>query len=273
MAATTTTTVPWYDLIPDVPEPPEDGMQQNDTTIHLNAILMARYANDPDVLVAGPATNVIYNSEVPGSVIVPDCYVVFGVSDERMIKRDRRSYRIDEWDAVPAFVAEVASPSTASRDLNEKREIYAQMGVQEYWRFDITGGEYYGEPLVGERLVDGEYQRIDQHDEPNGSIWSRSEVLGVDFWCIPDFDGYPEFRLKDAVSGEWLNSLRDEVEARRQEQEARLAELRLTERRLAAEREARQAAEANAEREREVRQAAEERAAELEAELRRLRGE
>ncbi len=214
MAATTTTTAAWYDLIPDVPEPPEDGMQQNDTTLHLNSILLARYANDPSVLIAGPATNVIYNSEVPGSVIVPDCYVVFGVPDERMIKRDRRSYRVDEWDAVPAFVAEVASPSTASRDLNEKRDIYAQMGVQEYWRFDITGGEYYGEPLVGERLVDGEYRRIEQHDEPDGSVWSRSEVLGVDFWCIPDFDGYPEFRLKDAVSGEWLNSLRDEQEAR-----------------------------------------------------------
>ncbi len=262
MAATTTTTVPWYDLIPDVPEPPEDGMQQNDTTIHLNAILMARYANDPDVLVAGPATNVIYNSEVPGSVIVPDCYVVFGVPDERMIKRDRRSYRVDEWDAVPAFVAEVASPSTASRDLNEKRDIYAQMGVQEYWRFDITGGEYYGEPLVGERLVDGEYRRIDQHDEPDGSVWSRSDVLGVDFWCIPDSDGYTEFRLKDTVSGEWLNTLIEAEQARFAAEQARLVE-----------RETRLAAEARAEQELTARQTAEERAAELEAELRRLRGE
>ncbi len=24
------------------------------------------------------------------------------------------------------------------------------------------------------------------------------EVLGVDFWCIPDSDGYTEFRLRDA---------------------------------------------------------------------------
>ncbi len=281
MATTRTAAeVKWYDLIPDVPEPPEDGMQQNDTTIHLNAILMARYADDPSVLIAGPATNVIYDSEVPGSVIVPDCYVVFGVPDDRMIKRDRRSYRVDEWDAVPAFVAEVASRSTASRDLNQKRDIYAQMGVQEYWRFDAFGGEYYGEPLVGERLVDGEYRRIEQHDEPDGSVWSRSEVLGVDFWCIPDSDGYTEFRLRDAVSGEWLNTLADAEQARLVEREARLAaehasfaaeqsrlaerqarltERRIAERRIAAERESRQTAEA--------------RAAELEAELKRLRGE
>ncbi len=260
--ATTTTTVPWYDLIPDVPEPPEDGLQQDHTITVIKSILMARYANDPSVLIAGPATNVIYDSEVPGSVIVPDCYVVFGVPDERMIKRDRRSYRIDEWDAVPAFVAEVASRSTARRDLNEKRDIYAQMGVQEYWRFDAFGGEYYGEPLVGERLVDGEYRRIEQHDEPDGSVWSRSEVLGVDFWCIPDSDVYTEFRLKDAVSGEWLNTLADAEQARLTAEHSSL----IAEQDRLVEREARLAAEARAEQERAAR-------LELEDELRRLRGE
>jgi len=272
MATSTTTTVAWYDLIPEAPEPPEDGMQQDDTIMYLFSVLSAHYADDPSVLVS-EQTNVIYNSAVPGSFVSPDCYVVFGVPDDRMIKRNRRSYRVDEWDALPAFVAEVASASTARRDLNEKREIYAQMGVQEYWRFDAFGGEYYGEPLVGERLVDGEYRRIEQHDEPDGSVWSRSEVLRVDFWCITDADGYTEFRLKDADSGEWLNSLRDEQEARRQEQEARrqeqearLMERRNAERRLAAEQLARFE-------ERQSRLAAEARVAELEAELKRLRGE
>ncbi len=293
MATTSTTTVAWYDLIPEVPEPPEDGMQQDDTITLIKSILMARYADDPSVLVAGPSTNVIYNSDIPGSFVVPDIYVVFGV-DVRYIRMERRSYRVDEWDAVPSLVVEVASRSTAGRDLNQKREIYAQMGVQEYWRFDAFGGEYYGEPLVGERLIDGEYRRIEQRDEPDGSVWSRSEVLGVDFYWIPHSDGYTEFRLKDAVSGRWLNtldeaerSLTTEQQARREEQQARLAERRIAERRIAAEREARLAAEQArlAEEqaklaERESRLAAEaraeqERAArlELEAELRRLRGE
>ncbi len=238
--------IPWYDLIPDVPEPPEDALLQNDTTLRLNTIIMSRYANDPSVLVAGPATNVIYDSETPGSVIVPDCYVVFGVPNDR-IKTERNSYRVDEWNAVPAFVAEIASPSTARRDLNEKRDIYAQMGVQEYWRFDATGGENYGEPLVGEYLVDGEYRRFELHRESDGTLWARSEVLRVDFYWDGE-EGRTAFLMRDADTGEWLNFLDEEREAR-----------------LAAE-DARQAAE-------DARLAAEARAAELEAEIRRLRGE
>ena len=30
------------------------------------------------------------------------------------------------------------------------REIAAELGALEYWRYDPTGGEHYGEPLVGE---------------------------------------------------------------------------------------------------------------------------
>ena len=39
------------------------------------------------------------------------------------------------------------------------------MGAQEYWRLDRMG-DNYGEPLVGERLVDGEYVRFELHTEP-----------------------------------------------------------------------------------------------------------
>ena len=123
------------------------------------------------------------------------------------------------------FVLEVASESTAHRDLGEKREIYARMGAQEYWRLD-RDGEYYGEPLVGERLVNGEYERIELHTEANGDTWSRSEVLGVDFYHSVDDDGYGIFLLRDSVTGEWLNTLSDEIAARQAaEFRAHVAEL------------------------------------------------
>ena len=105
------------------------------------------------------------------------------------------------------------------------------MGAQEYWRLDPTGGDYYGEPLVGERLVNGEYARFELHTEPNGDIWSRSEVLGVDFYYRVDEDGYDAFLLRDSLTGEWLNNLSGEIaarqaaEARAQESEARNREL------------------------------------------------
>ena len=172
-------------------------------------------------------TNVIYDSDVPGSVIVPDGYLVFGVP-AGFIETERRSYRIDEWGKPPDFVLEVASESTAARDLGEKREIYARMGAQEYWRLDRHG--YYGEPLVGERLVDGEYVRFELHTEANGDVWSRSEVLGVDFYHRLE-DGISVFPLRDSETGEWLGdlgeerALRQDAEARAQAAEARNREL------------------------------------------------
>ena len=243
--------IPWYDLIPEVPEPPEDGMQQDDVITLIKAILMALFADDPSALVFGPSVNLIYDSAIPGSFIVPDICVVRGV-DAKTIRRDRRSYRIDEWGQTPLLVLEVASESTAARDLAEKRAIYAQMGAQEYWRLD-SWGDYYGEPLVGERLVNGEYARFESHREANGDVWSRSEVLGVDFYWQVDDEGYGVFLLRNSETGEWLNDLSGEIAARRAA-EARAAE----------EEAARRDAEA-------ARMAAEQRNRELQAELERLR--
>ncbi len=219
---------PWYDLIDD-PEPPEDGMQQEDTILGVMSVLKTRYENVPGALWFSQS-NLIYDSDIPGSVVAPDGCIVLGLTtDARVIKRIRRSYRIDEWGPSPAFVLEVASESTAARDLAEKREIYAQMGAQEYWRLDKTG-EYYGEPVVGERLVDGEYVRFELHTEPNGDIWARSEALGLDFYYHAERDPLDAFSLRDSATGEWLNTLSEEIvvrqaaEARAQEAEARAQE-------------------------------------------------
>ena len=231
--------IPWYDLI-DVAEIPEDGMQQDSVIRQLASILEARYAHDPNVLVAG-STNIIYDSERRGSYVAPDCYVVFGV-DTTTIKRDRKSYRIEEWGPVPSFVMEVASESTAANDLGRKRDLYAQIGVPEYWRLDRLG-EYYGEPLVGERLVDGKYQAIELRREDNGDVWSRSEALGVDFYYRVE-DGNGLFLVRDRRTGGWLNDLVGERAAR----EAAEARAQAAEARAEAEQAARLAAEAELDR-------------------------
>ena len=219
-AASTSVETPWYDLIDD-PVPPEDAMQQDDTLYYTMSGIRARYEDDPTVLVSDE-TNLIYDSARPGSVVVPDGYVVFGV-DARTIKWERRSYRIEEWGKPPSFVLEAASESTPSNDLGRKRQIYATMGTQEYWRLDRTG-QYYGEALVGERLVNGEYQRFDLHTADNGDVWSRSEVLGLDFYYHVGEDGRGEFLLRDSLTGEWINTLGREVAIRRAEAAAREAE-------------------------------------------------
>ena len=213
VAGLTGVETPWYDLLDD-PVPPEDAMQQDDTLHYIMSGIRARYEDNPTVLVSDE-TNLVYDSARPGSVVAPDGYVVFGV-DVRTIKWERRSYRIEEWGERPAFVLEAASESTAANDLGRKREIYAGMGAQEYWRFDRTS-QYYGEPMVGERLVDGEYQRLELHTADNGDVWSRSEVLGLDFYYHVDEEGYGEFLLRDSATGEWINTLGREAAARRAE--------------------------------------------------------
>ena len=257
-SATDAAEVPWYELINEVPEPPEDGLVEEAVISLIKEILVARYANDPTTLVLGPVTFLIYDSDTPGSLIAPDCYVMFGM-DPDFILDYRQSYRIEEWGVNPAFALEVASPSTSSRDLTEKRELYARIGIVEYWRLDKFR-ENYGEPLVGEHLVDGEYERFDLHTEPNGDIWSRSEALGVDFYYRAVSENLGVFLLRDSATGEWLNDLSGEIEARQ------AADLRAQEAEAQA-----QTAQAQAQHAEARAQDAEARNRELQAELDRLR--
>ncbi|MCY4652565.1 MAG: Uma2 family endonuclease, partial [Dehalococcoidia bacterium] len=194
----------------------------------------------------------------PRRSVSPDCYVVFGLSEvalRSLSLEGNNTYLLWEVGKAPDFVLEIGSGSTADADLGRKRDLYANLGVREYWRFDATGGEFYGDPLVGEYLQDGEYHRFELRHESDGRVWSHSDILNLDIWWT---DG--DLRFWDPLAERWLLR-RDEEHAGRLEERAK-AELehagRLEER-------------ARAERERAGRQEAESRVAELEAELRRLR--
>ena len=66
------------------------------------------------------------------AVVAPDVFVVFGVPD----RLDRRSYVLwREPDAEIRFVLEIASASTRRRDHTVKRDVYASLGVREYFLF------------------------------------------------------------------------------------------------------------------------------------------
>ena len=200
--------------------------------------------------------------------VAPDCFVLFDLSPEgeASIKR-HNTYLVWEVGKPPDFVLEIGSPSTVYEDLYTKRDIYAMMGVREYWRYDQMGGTFYGEPLVGERLVNGEYQRLKMRGRKDGPVWARSDVLNLDLWWIEG-----ELRIYDPVQSRWELSYEELWDARTgrtglEPLEAyRAAEARLA--RIAAE-----AWETLVDSERDARLSAEARNAQLEAELRRLRGQ
>ena len=237
-----------YSHLEPLPDPPrEPDMQQFVGIFAFASTLSPHFAHRDDVLICGEgylrreATN-------EAEHLAPDCVVTFGVNPEAIIARN--GYVISEVGKPPDFVLEVASRSTGRRDYTVKREGYAGYGVREYWRFDHTGGEFHDAPIAGDILVGDKYEPIEIHEGSEGLLWGHSAVLGLDL-CWDD----GELRLRDPLTGEFL---------RRPEELQAEAE---------AERAARETAEARAESERAARQSAEARVAELEAELRRLRGE
>jgi hypothetical protein len=125
------------------------------------------------------------------------------------------------WEAgkPPDFVLEVGSESTGAQDTGDKREIYAQIGIREYWRFDSTGGEIYGEPLVGEELAGGGYRRIALTTEPDRVLKGYSSALRL--WLCWQ-DGMLKFY--DERTGEYLRNLPEERVAL-QEAQARIRQL------------------------------------------------
>ena len=172
----------------------------------------------------------------PRRSVSPDCYVVFGLSEvalRSLSLEGNNTYLLWEVGKAPDFVLEIGSRSTAAADLGRKRDLYAELGVREYWRFDATGGDFYGEPLVGEYLQDGEYHRFELRHESDGRVWSHSDILNLDIWWT---DG--DLRFWDPVAERWLlrhdeeRAGRLEERAGRQEAESRLAELEAELRRL-----------------------------------------
>ena len=164
---------------PDEPEPLPDAMYQERVLLEIKYLLTHYLTDNPgrsDVLVSGN-TFLCYDRSNLNRYITPDCYVALGI-DEAAI-RSRRLYLPWEAGKPPDLALEMASESTADDDTGGKRRLYESIGVGEYWRFDATGGDYYGEPLVGERLIDGRYQRMEITRQPDGALRGYSPTLDL----------------------------------------------------------------------------------------------
>ena len=202
--------------------PLPDGWEQEPHYVDTRVALQAHMAG-PTTAVSGN-TFIYYAEGDPRKWVSPDCYVSIGISMESIHRYN--TYRVWEVGKAPDFVLEIGSPSTASNDIGPKRELYASLGVREYWRFDPTGGDRYGEPLVGEYLVGGEYYRFEMESEPGGTTRGHSPVLNLDL-CWRE----GRLRFYDPVAGRWLENYA-ETAARAAAAEARLAEMEAELRRL-----------------------------------------
>ena len=229
---------------PDEKEPLPDAMYQETVLLETMYLLSARFnaSNAHGNVFLSSNTFICYDRSNLNIRVGPDCYLAFGVDAAAI--RARRLYLPWEAGKMPDFALEVASETTAENDGGRKRELYQRLGIGEYWRFDGTGGDYYGEPLIGEQLVNGRYQRFEIRQEDSGAIRGYSPMLDLLLsWELRGSEGWLCFydpatgvRLPTyqevLESGQTAEARADAAEARADAAETEARELREQMRRL-----------------------------------------
>ncbi len=170
-------------------------------------------------------------------VLSPDVFVAIGAAN-----RWRRNYRIWAEGPTPQVVLEFLSPSTRRRDLGEKKAIYEEIGIPEYFihegedPVDTDGtrrrGPRIDPPLQGFRLRRRgggrpRYEPIParrgvSYPAPDVALGYPSESLGLDVVFSADRD---EVRFFDVASQAFVLTHAEAAEARAAAAEARVAEL------------------------------------------------
>ena len=212
------------------PDPEPRDMIQSPTINKSGYFLARHFAARPDTLVRAPCV-LNFDPSNMNHRVEPDLLVAFDVEAASILPRN--GYIIWEVGKPPDYVMEVASETTHHRDTGFKSDLYARLGIAEYWRVDPTGGDFYGYALAGDRLVDGEYQAVALQTEVDGTIWGYSETLDLSPCWHPAWDwgvdDETNLRFYDRKTGRYLCDflLVEEAlatsEAAREEAEARLA--------------------------------------------------
>ena len=156
-----------------------------------------------------------YERGNPRAVVAPDVYVVVGAPAYL-----RDTYLLWNEPKGPDFVLEVTSASTRRTDERRKRDVYAELGVSEYFLYDPRA-EYLTPPLQGFRLHEGEYRPLPAVTVlSNRGVAVTSGVLGLE---LRDEREARRVRLRDPSTGESLLSHRESERAREEEAAARRA--------------------------------------------------
>ena len=207
---------------PDVEYPEWDGQPMADNTeqartmTHVHEGLLDHFKSR-EVFVG--CNLIVYLREGhPEECVVPDVFAVLGKNN----RRRRGSYKVWEEGCPPDFVLEVASPRTWRIDEAYKSDLYASLGVQEYFQFDPEPEEtLLAVRLRGRTLRGGTYEELPAARGAEGGTVIRSAVLGLDFW----HEG-PQLEVWDPDKEQFLSlgAARAAAEAAKAEAEAAKAE-------------------------------------------------
>jgi Uma2 family endonuclease len=141
----------------------------------------------------------------PTKSVSPDVFVVRGAP-----KHERRIYKFWE-EAAPQVVLEVSSRKTKNEDLQWKRQLYAWLGVEEYFIFDP---EYKLQPPLRAFRLRGK-ELVEEIVLNNRVV---SQELGLEL-----VNDKKTLRLWNPQTGEFLRNLAEETARATQEAIARQA--------------------------------------------------
>ena len=138
--------------------PESDGKPMGETDLHRDEMvrhieLLRSYYAGQRVYVSGNLL-VYYEQGNPKKFVVPDCLVAKGLSPNK-----RRTYKTWVEGKAPDVMFETTSRKTRTKDTVDKPQLYARLGVKEYFLFDPEQ-DYLDPPLQGYRLTDGAYAPI-----------------------------------------------------------------------------------------------------------------
>lgn len=92
----------------------------------------------------------------PQQAAAPDLVLYLGEDFPRWQSGQRRYINLNEWQ-VPNLVGEIAD-TTLATDLDEKKHLYAELGIPEYWVIDVRGQRVFAFQLQS----NGVYQECEQ---------------------------------------------------------------------------------------------------------------
>lgn len=201
--------------------PESDGRPMGETDLHrewmIRILDTLRYRFHGQRVYVACNLLVYYEQGDPSKFVVPDDFVVTDCDPG-----PRRTFKIWEEGKSPDVVFEVTSRATRREDESYKPQVYAQIGVKEYFLYDPTA-DYLNPPLQGLR-IDGDRFRCIALDEAG-----RLHCTSLDLWLHLE-DG--RLVLTDARTGAGLLTEAEAERAARKKAEARAQELEAEVRRL-----------------------------------------
>jgi len=188
---------------------------QAEKMVDLEYLLRYRYSKREDVYVG--IDLLMYYTEGPfPQRVAPNVFVSFDVPSY-----PREIYRLAEEGKPPDWIIEIASPPKYRYDLGGKKDLYAELGVGEYFVYDPRG-DMHDPPLRGWGLRSGAYVELADLRRPGVPVALSSDALGLEF----HLNG-ADLRLWDRSTASYLRTLAESVrrleiaEARREAAERR----------------------------------------------------